>query len=68
MIYRYVTRAANGDDTDFVSTCHNIIEDVINVLHTEQPHHYLVCNTEETQRVHVSRGQDWQKNNTLGAL
>ena len=51
------------DDTDFVSTSHNFVEDVMNVLDTEHPQYNLVCNTDKTQRVHVSReGQVWQKN------
>ena len=59
-----------ADITDFVSTNQDFLEDVVNVLDTKQPNTiYLVCNTEKTLRVHVSReGQDWQKNNTLGAL
>ena len=41
----------------------------MNVLDTEQPQYHLVCNTDKTQRVQVSREeQDWQKNNTFGAL
>ena len=58
-----------ADDTDFISTSHDFLEDVMNVLDIELPPRHLVCNTDKTQRVHVYReGQDWQKNKTLGAL
>ena len=41
----------------------------MNVLDTELPQYHMVCNTDKTQRVHMSKeGQDWQKNNTLVAL
>jgi len=39
------------------------------LLVTEQPQYHLVCNTDKTWRVHVSKeGQDWQVNSTLSAL
>ena len=59
-----------ADITDFVSTNQDFLKDVMIVLDTKQSNTiYLVCNTEKTQRVNVSRDeQDWQKNNTLGAL
>ena len=58
-----------ADDTNFVSTSHDFLEDVMNVLDIELLPRHLVCNTDKTQRVHVYReGQDSQKNKTLGAL
>ena len=50
-------------DTDFVSTSCDFLEGVMNVLDTEQTKYQLVCNTDKTQGVHMSREeQDWQKN------
>ena len=58
-----------ANDTDFVSTSHDFLEDVMNVLDIELLPCHLVCNTEKAQRVHVYReGQDWQKNKALCAL
>ena len=34
-----------ADYTEFVSTSHDFLEDVMNVLDTEQPQYHLVCNT-----------------------
>ena len=42
-----------ADDTDFISTSHSFLEDVLKVLDTELPPRHLICNTEKTQCVHV---------------
>ena len=42
-----------ADYTEFVSTSHDFLEDVMNVLDTEQPQYHLVCNSDKIQRVHV---------------
>ena len=58
-----------ANDTNFVFTNHDFLEDVMNVLDIELLPCHLVCNTDKTQRVHVYReGQDWQKNKKLGTL
>ena len=58
-----------ADDTDFISTSHSFLEDVLKVLDTELPPRHLICNTEKTQRVHVCReSEEWKKTMTLGAL
>ena len=64
----------HADGTDFVSTSHDFLEDAMNVLQTlsspnavwcatdtEQPQYRLLCNTDKTQRAHVSKGQDWER-------
>ena len=58
-----------ADDTDFISSSHSFLEDVLKVLDTELPPRHLICNTEKTQRVHVCReSEEWKKTMTLGAL
>lgn len=58
-----------ADDTDFISTSHSYLEDVMKVLDTELPPRHLICTAEKTQRIHVFReSEEWQKAKTLGAL
>ena len=54
-----------ANDTDFISTSHSFLEDLLKVLDTELPPR----NTDKTQRVHVCReSEEWKKIKTLGVL
>ena len=58
-----------ADITDFASTSQDFLKKRNECARHQAAQYHLVCNTEKTQRVHVSReGQDWQKKNSLGAL
>ena len=64
-----ITEMQYADDIDFVSTSHDYLEGVMNILETELPPCHLHCNRNKTQRVHVSNeGTEWQNIKTLGAL
>ena len=64
-----VSEMQYADNIDFVSTSHDYLEEVMEVLDTELPLRHLHCNTNKTQRVHVSKeGIEWQNIKTLGAL
>ena len=64
-----VSEMQYANDIDFVSTSHDYLEEVMEVLDTELPLRHLHCNTNKTQRVHVSKeGIEWQNIKTLGAL
>ena len=57
-----------ADDIDFVSTSHDYLEEVMEVLDTELPLRHLHCNRNKTQRVHVSKKEiEWQNIKILGA-
>ena len=49
-----VSEMQYADDIDFVSTSHDYLEEVMEVLDTELPLRHLLCNRNKTQRVHVS--------------
>ena len=58
-----------ADDTDFVSTSHTFLEDIMNVLDTELPSHHFKCNREKTQRIQICKNNnEWRKSKTLGVL
>ena len=50
-----VSEMQYADDIDFVSTSHDYLEEVMEVLDTELPLRHLHCNRNKTQRVHVSK-------------